>query len=37
MRDLITKLESLKDSKEWEKIVSELRDTVKEQNALLLE
>ena len=37
MRDLIAKLESLKDSKEWGKIVSELRDTVKEQNALLLE
>lgn len=37
MKDLILKMESLKDSKEREKIVGTLRDSVKEQNEKLLE
>ena len=37
MKGLIVKLESLKDSKEREKIVGTLRDSVKEQNEKLLE
>jgi hypothetical protein len=37
MRDLIVKLESLKDSKEREKIVQGLKDAQAEQNKFLLE
>ena len=36
MSDLLIKLETLKDSKEWEKICTELEGTVKEQNDRLL-
>jgi hypothetical protein len=36
MSDLLIKLETLKDSKEWEKICKELEETVKEQNDRLL-
>lgn len=37
MRDLIVKLETLKESKEWEKIVQGLKDAQKEKNDAILE
>jgi len=37
MKELIIKLESLKDSKEWEKAVAKLRESKEEQNKILLE
>lgn len=36
MRDLIVKLESLKDSKEWEKITASLEEEMKDNNEKLL-
>ena len=37
MKDLILKMESLKDSKEWQKIIDQLRKEQEESNQLLLE
>ena len=37
MRELILKMESLKDSKEWQKIINQLRKEQEESNQLLLE
>ena len=37
MRELIMKMESLKDSKEWQKIINQLRKEQEESNQLLLE
>lgn len=37
MRELIIKLESLKESKEWEKAVQKLRDAQADKNKILLE
>ena len=37
MKELIIKLESLKDSKEWENAVAKLRESKEEQNEILLE
>jgi hypothetical protein len=37
MRDLIVKLETLKESKEWTKIVEKLRELQSEKNKILLE
>ena len=37
MRELIIKLESLKDSKEWQKIIDQLRKEQEDSNQTLLE
>ena len=37
MRELILKMESLKDSKEWQKIINQIRKEQEESNQLLLE